>query len=254
MPTEVPTLPPFIGPEMKVRRAKRHVEMLRNVWANFVASHPIRVRMWESDRGSQHEIVCREPLPDEVPLIIGDTVHNIRSALDLLANDLLRRPDEKAPDVRFPFCRDESDFGEMERRARFHRAPADLRAMIKALRPWEGKLRAIHELDIVDKHRMIIPTFAFANAEEYGFGAGFSSQGGGVKMGIRIAGGSDPTWVEVDAIAAEDAANSSVALVFSFPDLGQAEDAQVEVPVALEQHADLVERIIQTFKAYCLGG
>jgi hypothetical protein len=79
-------------------------------------------------------------VPRELPLIIGDAVHNVRSSLDLLANDLIRVTTGGAPDVRFPFCKQENDYCLLERRARFDRAPSEIRAMVKALRPWEGNL------------------------------------------------------------------------------------------------------------------
>ena len=239
-------------PEMKIRRARRHTQELVAVWVNFIARRPITVRIWSGERARKHETFCRERVPEDVPLLIGDAVHNIRSASDLLANDLLRIAGSNKSDARFPFGESENDYTEMEKRGRLNGLPDDLRTMIKALKPWEGTLRAIHKLDIVDKHQMVVPTLIFAKPGEYGFGVGVSAHGGGAIMSIRVAGDPEPEWTEINATAAENDINASLKLVFRFPNVGEAVNPEIEVPVALEQYVYLVDGIIQTFKAYCL--
>ncbi len=113
--------------------------------------------------------VGNSELPSSVPfdlsVIIGDVIHNIRTSLDLLACDLVRLSGESDKNVYFPFCDTPNDLMEMIKKRRLHRAGKDVVEVMLSLRPYKGgnvALRAIHDLDVDDKHKALIPTFSIA--------------------------------------------------------------------------------------------
>jgi hypothetical protein len=100
--------------------------------------------------------------PEHLGAIIGDIVHNLRSALDLAACDMVRAAEGKEANVErvyFPFCRSAEDLDRMIRVRDFHRAGDQAVELLRGLKPYHGgnaALRAIHDLDIQDKHTSLI--------------------------------------------------------------------------------------------------
>lgn len=92
--------------------------------------------------------------------IVGDIIHNLRAALDLMAAELCRLNKESDDGVYFPFCETADKLAEMIKRRKFDRAgPAAVR-LLTELKPYKGgnaALRGIHDLDIQDKHQSLIP-------------------------------------------------------------------------------------------------
>ena len=246
-----PMHPPFAGPELKIRRARHHIRELEVVVGDFIARQPFGLSLWKATNGNKYRVTRREPAPEELPVIIGDAVHNIRSSLDLLVNDLLRITIIGKYAAKFPFCRNESEYTEFEKSSFVNKAPDNVRRMLKELRPWQGKIRAIHELDIMDKHRMILPLFAAVSLKSGALRA-FPFQEGGGGSALYI-GDDEPVWVEVDSSIEEAELNASFKLIFQMADAKLVQNPEVEVAATLTGFADLVERHIQMFKAHCLG-
>jgi hypothetical protein len=96
--------------------------------------------------------------PEHLGAIIGDIVHNLRAALDLTACDMIRAAEGKDANVDrayFPFCQGAEDLDDMIRARQFHRAGERAVQVLRGLKPYRGgnaALRAIHDLDIQDKH------------------------------------------------------------------------------------------------------
>lgn len=106
------------------------------------------------------------PIPDTLPMIIGDAVHNLRSALDHLACALAELENPTASEtghfgVEFPIYITE---GEFNRRgaAKIKKLATAAHDEIKSLQPYHAgddarlqRLWVLHQLDIIDKHRQI---------------------------------------------------------------------------------------------------
>jgi hypothetical protein len=75
----------FRGSRLKIERANKHIQELCSVVTAFFQTDPYRIDIENNPyRGlSQVRFQFTGALPSEVPLIIGDAVHNLRSALDL---------------------------------------------------------------------------------------------------------------------------------------------------------------------------
>src|SRR5687767_14839123 len=78
--------------ELKLNRAVQHLERLEAEIKRWVGGHPyFLVSEFDPERG-EHGVWIRpegEP-PAEFGILIGDCLHNLRSALDSLAYDLAR--------------------------------------------------------------------------------------------------------------------------------------------------------------------
>jgi hypothetical protein len=109
----------------------------------------------------------RKPVPQFLSAIIGDTVHNLRTALDLLACDLVRLNGRSVRGVYFPFCEKASDLSTVIKDRNLHRAGDDIIRAIKHLQPYKGgniALRSIHDMDIADKHQALLPVIGAVSA------------------------------------------------------------------------------------------
>jgi hypothetical protein len=166
--------------ELKLERAVQHLKSLEADIKQWLGEHPyFVVSKFDPERG-EHSVWIRpegDP-PAELSLIIGDCLHNLRSALDSLAYDLARTYARKAlpPTVaeksEFPIFIDPDKFEEWRERkigAIDPRAQAD----IERLQPYHEQesfrslisvmarahpeayhpLWLLHKLSNIDKHR-----------------------------------------------------------------------------------------------------
>jgi hypothetical protein len=119
-------------------------------------------------------LLFSEPPPEDVSLLIGDSVHNLRSALDLMICDVARLRDEATDHLAFPFAKDEQRLDKAIKDREIARPGNDIVDLVKAEKPYpEGNraLSGLHELDITDKHHMILPAYEAAPFGDIKMGA-----------------------------------------------------------------------------------
>jgi hypothetical protein len=148
----------------KLARGKEHLESLNEEIGRFLdAKSYSTVREYDAEQ-SKHLIkfAIHTPIPQvRWGLIIGDCVHNARSALDYIAfrlagNDVANRK------VMFPIYIDPDSFRDSLRRLTGI-DPDAIRAM-EHLQPYtrpdpkESALWALNELDVRDKHKLLTMT------------------------------------------------------------------------------------------------
>lgn len=152
-------LAPFDAPRFKVLRARQHIKDL-----DFELHH-----MADPDRtlpsnpigdpeAHTYEHFIRPAMP---PLILGDAIHNLRVALDMMACDAVRLNGESTKGVYFPFANSHGELDDQIKSKNFDRAGPVAVAFLKKLQPYKGgniALRALHDLDVMDKHQLIVPT------------------------------------------------------------------------------------------------
>jgi hypothetical protein len=118
--------------------------------------------MVESDDGRSFNFQMHiNSVPNELGAIVGDVIHNLRAALDLTAAEVVRSAGGDDKKVSFPFCESEEDLDGMIQRRNFDQAGEEAVALLRTLKPYrEGNLalRVIHDINIHDKHRALIPT------------------------------------------------------------------------------------------------
>jgi hypothetical protein len=108
--------------------------------------------------------------PEDFGAVVGDVVHNLRAALDLMACDLVRAGNGDPKNVYFPFCDRPEDLDKVLKDKNFNRAGAKAIALLKELKPYRGgnvALRAIHDLDIQDKHKSLIPAVTVVTGQTF---------------------------------------------------------------------------------------
>jgi hypothetical protein len=155
---------PLSASDLKIQRARKHLIELETASAAFVSSRPVRFKVdtIESDGGRSFNFQMHmDAVPDELGAIVGDIIHNLRAALDLAAAEAVRSAGGDDKKVSFPFCDGEEDLDGMIKRRNFDKAGAEAVALLRTLKPYRDgnlALRVIHDLNIHDKHRALVPT------------------------------------------------------------------------------------------------
>ena len=132
--------------------------------ADYVTASPPKTsaEIYRDNNGSWSVKVDfkNEPLPEELSAVFGDLIHNLRTSLDLAACECVRNNNKSDKGVLFPFCDNASDLDLVIKQRNIKRAQKEVVEYIKCLLPFKGgniALRAIHDLDIRDKHRAMVP-------------------------------------------------------------------------------------------------
>lgn len=170
---------PFDSARLKVVRAYGHMKALNREIDAALRSQPNGV-IGEIEAKSGDKVYRADMKwqpPREWGLLLGDFVHNIRSALDHMVWDLVvLNPDSADPDTKteFPIYRDPTQY------VLPHEAPRKLRGILpKALdlieeaQPYHGANASRHplwmlrQLDIADKHRTLLLTGSIAELRSF---------------------------------------------------------------------------------------
>lgn len=163
-----------INGQVKVDRAREHVRALVEEIAAFHGRQPYSL-VAEDERTTGDRVIrmkIREYPPLRWGAIVGDAVHNLRSVLDLLVCQLVERAGVAVGTQHaFPIHETERDFRE--------RAPHQLKGLspaltqrIASLRPYRDgnyHLYTLHRLDIIDKHRTLVPAFSSVGVTIFDF-------------------------------------------------------------------------------------
>ncbi|WP_454745113.1 hypothetical protein [Ciceribacter selenitireducens] len=156
-------LPPFEGSKLKLQRARCHLEEFENTLSLYAKDVEVRFGPFDTERSRRRVYFTPSP-PSSLPLIFGDFIHNTRSSLDILVIDVARRREKSIDKIKFPFAEDETKL-EILLNKDFRRLGDDVVAALSSQKPFNGgnrNLRLIHDLDIDDKHKLVLPTYAAA--------------------------------------------------------------------------------------------
>jgi hypothetical protein len=237
----------FPGPHLKVARARKNIEVIETELRGYIAGNhrgmkahfnPVTGKM------ELHPIVPDFDI-DTTATAVGDVVHNLRSALDLLATKVVQASKGNANGVYFPIAHSEIELtdpapgatkpvGGMIKAKNFHRASPAAIELLKTFRPWSGPsgnalLITLHNLNLVDKHRDILEVHQLMLAPDIFIGPGGRDIhiNNGPLVGLPMKPNLQP-----------------VELAFSRDHLGGRE----VIPV-LHEMAGMVEDIVQAFEA-----
>ena len=106
---------------MKLERAKQRLKELENALKSFYATKPYKFsgKPDLQARKVVYTMDSAEPAPDEVSLIPGEIIQNLRSALDHLAYQLFLRGGNAPGSGRhiyFPICESKTAYDDKKRR------------------------------------------------------------------------------------------------------------------------------------------
>ena len=148
----------FAASRVKVDRAKQFIHELQIELDSYTNRDPNTARL-------KGDNTTTDISADEMSLvpgaIIGDAVHNLRTALDLMASELARLNKRNAKTVYFPFATSAYEYDAAITRNDFRKCGEDAVYLLKTFKPYRGgneRLRAIHDLDMQDKHTALVPT------------------------------------------------------------------------------------------------
>lgn len=258
---------PFEGSKLKIARGRQHIAELEAEITAYLKDDPHAMLLQLDTRNGAYRIAlkCRRGVPGAFSTIFGDAVHNFRTALDILANDLVALSGAQPEKVYFPFGKDIAGF-ETELKAKMGTAAPDIQDIVRSFKPYIGGnevLRAMHDLDIGDKHIAII-------------GIGQGGMTGGIpvrKIGAEaLAGGGGRLTYEADFGAIRTVPID----LTGFPDapdeaflttIGKLADSELRCTInkglplagtpvveALNDMGNMVQSIVETFEAHCNGG
>lgn len=150
------------GAWLKVDRAKEHIDNLGPEIRSFLDTEPyVIVREDDPQTGDEiFKVKIRAEPPKQWGVILGDVLHNLRSALDLLAWQLILA-NGGTPDKRTAFP--VSDTAEAFRSGglgKIEGISPRSRELLKAVKPYKGgcePLWWLHQLNIEDKHHLLVP-------------------------------------------------------------------------------------------------
>ena len=156
---------------LKIDWAEKHLDALNAEIDRWTSGPPNprrlkRIRDGVPSTDFRAQFRFDPPIPDTLPMIIGDAVHNLRSALDHLACALaeLEIPTDSETGhsgIEFPIYISEGKF-DRSGAAKIKKLATAAQDEIKSLQPYNAGddarfqlLWALHQLDIIDKHRRI---------------------------------------------------------------------------------------------------
>lgn len=154
---------PLEGPKLKVERADTHISDVGDCIKQYFETCPYTT-FTELDASGEREFLklrLTNPPPRKIAVVVGDVVHNLRSALDQLACCLaIKNGFPDASDTYFPFAASREIYESKSVQKKIRKLPQAAVQIIHELKPYLGGnnlLWSLHQLDIIDKHRALIP-------------------------------------------------------------------------------------------------
>jgi hypothetical protein len=154
---------PFEASLLKLERGRKHIVDFMAVINAYLKTGFFKLSV-DSDRqgASRLKFEVNAPLPRDVPLIVGDAIHNLRASLDLAVCEAVNLA-KATRNTKFPFAATENDFRNLLKRddgGLKEHCPKIYDYIVNEVKPYKGgsdNLYGLHELDIVDKHKLLIP-------------------------------------------------------------------------------------------------
>lgn len=167
---------------VKVERAKQHLRELETARDGFIAATPYAIQSKFNPQTGYDEFFVTniESPPDEISTIVGDVIHNLRSALDYLAYQLvLVNGAEPTSQTCFPIYDNASKYNS----GRIGKLRGMAQSAINAIddiEPYlggEDALYYLHKLDIADKHHALLFTITCVTKISLRISGGLSQPG-----------------------------------------------------------------------------
>jgi hypothetical protein len=149
----------FTSANLKIEWANKHIDHLRLIIQQLPTLDKYHVAIERDPQSRQYLLKFRgaDYIPIEIPLMIGDIIHNLRSALDHAATVIVGG---QSTTIYFPFHQRMENFVRCPNvRAIEQACPGLGQRMVTELEPYEGGrggLWPLTKLDAIDKHKLIV--------------------------------------------------------------------------------------------------
>lgn len=156
----------YSGPMLKIKRAYCHIHELESRVQDYIKTDFYSISINEDPKtGNQSlKFAVPEPVPEYFSLCIGDAIHNLRSALDILICSIVRCAGGDITKCEFPFSYDKEKLIKIMEKGEINKVRPDLIPFIlDTIKPYKiGNLDIwnLNLLDNIDKHRLIIPVIS----------------------------------------------------------------------------------------------
>ncbi len=153
----------FSASRLKIDRAKKHINDLNEMIRAFaVDSYTLSIQRDAQFGYDCVQIDTTQSVPDDFAPVIGDALHNLRSSLDLAINEIVFNHFTIYDDYTvFPFRKTRDDLVAAIKGAKIYQASKEVCDFIlNIVKPYKGgndALWALHDLNILDKHRLLVP-------------------------------------------------------------------------------------------------
>jgi hypothetical protein len=156
------------GIRLKVKRAKKHIADLESAIRSFLDEKPYTLATKPHPIAEIHHTTLYvsdvKPVPDDISLIIGDAVHNLRASLDYLMWQLVEAgggvPNRN---IYFPISDTPQQYQSAIGNGEIQKIVPDALDIIGSVQPYktaDQTLWLLHQLDIIDKHRLLLTVTA----------------------------------------------------------------------------------------------
>ena len=149
--------------QVKIQRGREHLEELRKEIGTFYATKPYEVTPKRNpSRGLIYYVSKVDPVPTHLATIAGDVIQNLRSALDHLSWQLflVGGGTANARNIYFPIAKDALSSASKLNELRRMGVRANAIAVFDSIQPFKSgndeKLWVLHNLNIIDKHRLLV--------------------------------------------------------------------------------------------------
>jgi hypothetical protein len=152
---------PLASAFAKIDRANKHVIDLHDACKRYFDARPCSTVSERDDEGALvFRLLLHKPIPQEIPLIAGDAIHNARSALDHAIVGLAEYKLGKANNHGFPIV-DRASKLPKAIKDKVEGAGHEIERFVSGLQPYKGAdnlFWRLRVLDNTDKHALIITT------------------------------------------------------------------------------------------------
>ncbi len=133
----------------------------------FQSTKPFQYMLETNFKTGEKSIFAKknEQIVNEATIIIGDIIHNLRASLDHVYWDCTNahaRSEGERKNIQFPITKNEKALKESILPGLPKRVSESFANALDSLKPYRENgnkfLCAIHDLDVIDKHKLLIPT------------------------------------------------------------------------------------------------
>lgn len=152
---------PLDGPRLKVERAYQHVDNVNAAIDAFWKANPCTMSLHSDGGGYVSVRLSRAAkFPKQISVLVGETVYQLRSALDVLACCLATANGAQGTaGVYFPFAKDAKEFELAATQRKIRKISSAAQDVIRSLKPYGGGndlLCAVNALCNKDKHSRLL--------------------------------------------------------------------------------------------------
>lgn len=243
----------------KIERARHHFVDLQSELREYKSRKPFQ--LIEVADGDSVEIQVRvtERIPTAITLVLGDCVHNLRSALDHIVYEAVAKAGTSNCD--FPiWSRASNEFTQKDWKTFVRNKvqggnAAALRRYLETLRPYVGGndeyLWVLHRLDIIDKHRLLLAVCAATDSiKTVSFVDGVQVNGDGTNEAIQNMGELELDFIPAERYPLDD---GTVLLRLSTEEMAHLKSMTPRLSIALAEPEPLAGRELESAIGELIG-